>query len=396
MRRLFSPLIVLPALIGTVVTSGLAYANSELSDVQHKLQEVQQEKKASQQKIADSKTKLDEIQKEVQSSKDKLNDLNGSIDDVTNQLQSLQSNLQKEKTELTQTVQDLQDADARVQQRNQLLANKLQAIYENGNVSYLDVLLQSKSFSDFLSRWQYMGDIVGFDKDMLEQGKKDKQLISKKEALLQQELEEVQQNYEAIQQQHNKLLAQKTNATVTIASYSQKQQDLEDATQSQMQDLQELAEREEALLEQEKELKALAESSSALATHASLEKVIHPLLGIKYVWGGTTTDGFDCSGFTRYVFAKYGIQLPRTSAEQSKAGEYVSKDNLRAGDLVFFHTYGAPGTVTHVAIYIGNGEIVNAVSTSVQINQLDDHYFGSRYITARRVLTDQQYKAIMQ
>jgi cell wall-associated NlpC family hydrolase len=396
MRRLFSPLIILPALIGMVAASGLAYAHSELSDVQHKLQQVQQEKKASQLKMADSKNKLDEIQKEVQSSKDKLNDLNGDIHDVAKQLQSLQTSIQKEKAELTQTVQDLADANVRVQKRDQRLAQKLQSIYENGNVSYLDVLLGSKDFSDFLSRWQYLGSIVSFDRDMLESDKQDKLLIAQQEALLQQELEEVQQNYDAMQRQHNKLLAQKADESVTMASYSQKQQDLEDATQSEMQDLQELAEREAALLEQEKELKALAESSSALATHASLQKVIHPLLGIKYVWGGTTTKGFDCSGFTQYVLAEYGVHLPRTSAEQSKYGEYVSKDDLRAGDLVFFHTYGPSGTVTHVALYIGNGEIVNAVSTSVQINKLNDHYFGSRYITSRRVLSDKQYEAIEQ
>jgi cell wall-associated NlpC family hydrolase len=277
-----------------------------------------------------------------------------------------------------------------------MLAEKLKVIYENGNVSFLDVLMHSTSFSDFLNRWQNLSQIIGFDKEILKRNKEDKELIAEKETLLQQELAEVQQNYETVQQQQQTLLDKKAKETVILASYSQKGQDLKEATLSAQEDLQELAGREKALLEQEKELKALSESSSALAIHASLQKVIHPLLGIPYVWGGTTTKGFDCSGFTQYVFAKYGVHLPRTSAEQSKVGAYVSKNNLRVGDLVFFNTYGPPGIVTHVAIYIGNGEIVNAVSPVAEINRLDDRYFAPRYLTARRILNDTQYKAILQ
>lgn len=394
MSRVFSTLTILFVVICMIFTSGLAYANSELSDVQHKLKEVQQEKKTSQQTLSDSKSEINEIQKEVQASNEKLNHLSEYIGDVNNQMQLLLANIRQEEANLTQTAQDLQEADARIQQRNKTLAEKLRVLYMDGNVSYLDVLLNSTSFSDFIDRFQSLQEIAGSEKDLLERNKQDKQLIAEKEALLQQELAKVQQNYKTMQQKQNDLLARKSKEAVNLTSYSQKQQDLEDATQSEIQNLQVLAEQEAALLEQEKELKALAEASSALATNASLQKVIHPLLGIKYVWGGTTTDGFDCSGFTKYVLAKYGVHLPRTSAEQSHAGDYVSKDNLRTGDLVFFNTYGQPGTVTHVAIYIGNGEIVNAVSTSVQINRLNDSYFGPRYITARRVLSDKQYKAI--
>jgi len=127
---------------------------------------------------------------------------------------------------------------------------------------------------------------------------------------------------------------------------------------------------------------------------SGLDQVVQKLLGIPYVWGGTTTKGFDCSGFTKYVLAKYGVELPRSSKEQAEVGTPVAKKDLRKGDLVFFNTYGPAGTITHVAIYMGNGKIANALSTKVQINDLDDEYFSKRYITARRVLTDEQYKAI--
>ncbi|QYR19187.1 hypothetical protein KZ483_14605 [Paenibacillus sp. sptzw28] len=224
MRRL--TLFVLPVLIVLVSTPVLVYAGSELSDVEHELQEVQQEKKASQHKISDSMNQINVIQKDVLAANAKLDDLNNHINDVTNQTQSLQSNIQKEEADLTQTAQDLQDADSRVKQRDQMLMNKLQVIYKDGNVSFLDVLMHSTSFSDFLNRWQYLDQIIGFDKEMLERNKEDKKLIAGKETLLQQELAEVKQNYETIQQQQKTLLANKAKETVTIASNSQKEQDL--------------------------------------------------------------------------------------------------------------------------------------------------------------------------
>lgn len=125
-----------------------------------------------------------------------------------------------------------------------------------------------------------------------------------------------------------------------------------------------------------------------------MDELVQKLLGTPYVWGGTTPSGFDCSGFTKYVMSKYGVDLPRTSASQAEAGSHVAKADLRKGDLVFFNTYGPAGSITHVAIYMGDGKIANALSKKVEINDLNDDYFSKRYITARRVLTDEQYEAI--
>lgn len=81
-------------------------------------------------------------------------------------------------------------------------------------------------------------------------------------------------------------------------------------------------------------------------------------IGNPYVWGGTSlTKGCDCSGYVQSIFRKYGYSLPRTSREQAKVGTKISLADARPGDLVF---YGKGGTVNHVGIYIGNGQIVNA------------------------------------
>lgn len=107
-------------------------------------------------------------------------------------------------------------------------------------------------------------------------------------------------------------------------------------------------------------------------------------MGVPYVWGGETTQGFDCSGFTQYVMKENGITLPRTAAEQYATGAPVEKSALREGDLVFFTTY-KPGA-SHVGFYMGNGKFIHASSSAakVTISELDDPFFTEHYIGARR------------
>lgn len=107
------------------------------------------------------------------------------------------------------------------------------------------------------------------------------------------------------------------------------------------------------------------------------------LRGILYRWGGTTRDGFDCSGFVQYVFKGSGIALPRTSFEQFKVGTPVSREQLQSGDLVFFSTYSKGAS--DVRIYIGDGRTIGAANDGVAIHSLTESYWAKRYLGARRI-----------
>lgn len=113
-------------------------------------------------------------------------------------------------------------------------------------------------------------------------------------------------------------------------------------------------------------------------------------VGAPYSYGGTSPRGFDCSGFTRWVFARHGATLPHSSYEQFEMGRrdgykrVYKRENLKEGDLVFHKTTSA--RVGHAGIYVGDGKFVSATSSGgVQVRSLYDSYWGPRWVAGTRV-----------
>ena len=113
-------------------------------------------------------------------------------------------------------------------------------------------------------------------------------------------------------------------------------------------------------------------------------------LGGKYVWGGTEPDGFDCSGYVRYVYNEEGINLPRTAYEQSQVGEPIHElKELSQGDLLFFLTDKSRGIpVTHVGIYMGKDKFIHAASRrkGIIISSLSKSKYAKLLVKATRVI----------
>ncbi|GCD09159.1 C40 family peptidase [Clostridium tagluense] len=111
----------------------------------------------------------------------------------------------------------------------------------------------------------------------------------------------------------------------------------------------------------------------------------YDFIGKPYVWGASGPKSFDCSGFTKYVYNAFGVDLPHYTGSQIGEGSSVPRDNLKQGDLIFFNT---DGPVSHVGIYAGDGEFIHASSGSrkVTVSNLDKSYYNERFAGARRIL----------
>jgi len=118
---------------------------------------------------------------------------------------------------------------------------------------------------------------------------------------------------------------------------------------------------------------------SASGNGSSVVGYAKQFIGTKYTYGGTSpSTGFDCSGFTSYVYKNFGVSLPRTSGGQAGAGVAVSRSNLVAGDLIIYSG--------HVAIYVGGGQVIHAPRPGKSVCIVPINQAASNYLGARRVL----------
>lgn len=129
----------------------------------------------------------------------------------------------------------------------------------------------------------------------------------------------------------------------------------------------------------------------AASTGESIVNYGEKFMGVPYVFGGTTPNGFDCSGFTQYIYKNAGgISIPRTTDQQYKIGTSVAKSDLQPGDLIFYKNTYKKG-ISHVGVYAGNNMVLNATSSNgIDLVSMDNSYWGPRYAGAKRVIQEEK------
>jgi cell wall-associated NlpC family hydrolase len=267
------------------------------------------------------------------------------------------------------------------------LANRLLALYKSGDDNVLEVLLGSRSLSELLERVDTINRVSAEDTRVVSEIRSYRAEIKRREKKL--AIARVQQE---------QVLAERAERRRQIEGQLAERQRLLASIKDQIAKIKaEEAERQRRLQEQAQQVVDQQQSSGSTistpvadgasgsspppATHGGVVGIAMSYLGVPYVWGGASPSGFDCSGFIMYVYAQVGISLPHNAAMQYGYGSPVSRDQLQAGDLVFFDGLG------HAGIYIGGGNFIHAPHTGdvVKISSLSDSWYASTYVGARRL-----------
>jgi cell wall-associated NlpC family hydrolase len=309
----------------------------------------------------------------------KIENLDNQIEDVMDKIKENKKQIDKAKEDIKTAEKELKQAEEDTKAEQDLFNKRMRAIYINGIGGYFDVILGAKGLSDFLSRIETVKSIIQLDQKITTNLKlKQQELNSKKQALNEQNIKLLALNDENAKKLDN-LKASKDEQNKLIKEAKQEEglyESVANASQAELNEtLSQIQEIRTGIPKYTPSRGAVPASSNAVIAYAS------NFLGTPYLWGGTTPAGFDCSGFTQYVYRHFGIYIGRTTYDQIKDGYAVSRDQLQPGDLVFFGQGGSP---SHMGIYIGNGMYINSPRTGdvlkiSPVNRPD-------YITARRVM----------
>lgn len=316
-------------------------------------------------------------QSEAAAAQNTLQNMNDDLEMKIEDYNAVTEALDKTREDIQVTRDRLIATENRLTEAEGVLAMRAEGIYKGGGVDMVQVLLGTDSFQDLVARIELLDAISRQDAELVSEVKDARSKVADSEAALEnRESEQVALRQQAASKKAAVQGAVQKQAAFVASLNSEVQQLIKAEEERQARVAAELARR-------AREAAARRGTSGGRtpgapgATHDGVVGVALGCIGVPYVWGGTTTSGFDCSGFTQYCYRQSGVSLPRTSREQFRVGTFIAADNLGAlkpGDLVFFG-YGAdPGRIHHVGMYIGDGNFIHAPGTGdhVKISSLAD------------------------
>lgn len=362
-----------------------------------KISDIKAERDKTQQELNQANSTLSNLKEEREGIEEEINTLDEELMEVMASISMVEDEIVELEGQIEETEEDLKEAIADEEAQYEAMKKRIQYMYEKGDYSYLELLLECKNMSDLVSKSEYVEELYEYDRKMLIKYQEARQLVEDtKEKLLmeQEELEvskhELDEEKAGLDELLEEKKAEASDYDAEIAKVKQAATLFKAKIKQQNAQIKKLEEEEAKKAAEEAAKASAGKSNSSNVDSASIisgasgsakgkdiANFACRYVGNPYVAGGTSlTNGADCSGFTFAIYKEFGISLPRTSTAQRGAGREVSLSDAQPGDIVCY--------AGHVAIYIGGGRIVHASTPSTGIKYGNVNY--KPVITVRRIV----------